>query len=121
MRLFVDENLGAAFVERLRTAGGLDVIWAVPTFMGWTDDAIAEYVAANQLIVVTEDRGFPEHLLARPEKSFGVILLRLFRLAEPERTKHAIDEILKLPRPMSGRIAVIEPGGTRIVKAKTAH
>jgi predicted nuclease of predicted toxin-antitoxin system len=87
MNLLADECCDAALVAALRSDGH-DVLFAVESLRGATDDQVLERADNEGRILLTEDKDFGElvYRLKRPAR--GIVLLR-FDVA---------DRVLKIPR-----------------------
>ena len=87
MRLLADECCDAALVEALRT-DGYDVLHAVESLRGATDDELLALAFSEHRILLTEDKDFGELVYRLQLPAYGVVLLR-FDVA---------DRALKVPR-----------------------
>jgi len=87
MRFLADECCAAAMVDALRDDGH-DVVYAVESFQGATDDELLAFAFSEGRTLLTEDKDFGEliYRLRRPAR--GIVLLR-FDVA---------DRSLKIPR-----------------------
>ncbi len=108
MKLLADECCDAALVAALRSDGH-DVLYAVESLRGATDDDVLGRADSEGRILLTEDKDFGELVYRLKRSAHGIILLR-FDVA---------DRILKVPRVQSllesrasqlpGAFVVIDP------------
>lgn len=87
MRFLADECCDAALVDALRS-DGYDVLYAVETLRGATDDELLTRSLSERRIFLTEDKDFGELVYRLQRPAHGVVLLR-FDVA---------DRALKVPR-----------------------
>jgi predicted nuclease of predicted toxin-antitoxin system len=87
VKLLADECCAASLVSALR-ADGHDVLYALETFPGASDDEILARAFTEHRILLTEDKDFGElvYRLGRPAQ--GIVLLRF----------DVVDRALKVPR-----------------------
>ena len=87
MRFLADECCDTATVDTLREDGH-DVLYAIESLRGATDDAILERAFTESRVLLTEDKDFGELVYRLRYPAYGVILLRF----------DVQDAILKIPR-----------------------
>ena len=87
MRFLADECCDAALVDALRS-DGYDVLYAIESLRGATDDELLAVAFSDRRILLTEDKDFGELVYRLQRPAHGVVLLR-FDVA---------DRALKLPR-----------------------
>jgi len=87
VRFLADECCDAALVDALRS-DGYDVLYAVETLRGATDDELLTRSLSERRIFLTEDKDFGELVYRLQRPAHGVVLLR-FDVA---------DRALKVPR-----------------------
>ncbi len=87
MRFLADECCDAAFVDALRSDGH-DILYAVESLRGATDDELLSLSFSERRIVITEDKDFGELVCRLQRPAHGVVLLR-FDVA---------DRAMKIPR-----------------------
>ena len=87
MRFLADECCDAGMVDALRNDGH-DVLYAVESLCGATDEALLRRAFAESRILLTEDKDFGELVYRLRKPAYGIVLLR-FDVA---------DRTLKIPR-----------------------
>ena len=87
MRFLADECCDAALVDALRS-DGYDVLYAIESLRGATDDELLAVAFSDRRILLTEDKDFGELVYRLQRPAHEVVLLR-FDVA---------DRALKLPR-----------------------
>jgi predicted nuclease of predicted toxin-antitoxin system len=87
MRFLADECCDAALVDALR-GDGHDVLYAVESLRGATDDELLTRALSERRILLTEDKDFGELVYRLRRLAHGIVLLR-FDVA---------DRALKVPR-----------------------
>lgn len=118
----MDENLPPALAERLREMG-IDAADVREVELGGADDEdVHDYALTNELVIVTEDRGFMKRV--RKRRSAGLVLSRLDpkSVPAPQRVSvvaTAIADMIHLKRDLTDSIAVVtlrkpSTGGFRI-------
>lgn len=113
MKFLADECCDAALVQALRTDGH-DVLYALESLCGGSDDEILSRALAEDRLLLTEDKDFGELVYRLRRPAYGVILLR-FDVA---------DRALKIPRlrdllahesaRLTGAFVVLEVNKTRL-------
>lgn len=76
MRFVVDENIGRAIVDYLRS-NKHEVQWIKEVAPGISDRAILTLALQHECVIITYDQDFGELVFAHNERHAGVILLRL--------------------------------------------
>ena len=87
MRFLADECCDAALVDALRS-DGYDVLYAVESLRGATDDELLAWSFSERRVFLTEDKDFGELVYRLRRPVYGVVLLR-FDIA---------NRALKIPR-----------------------
>lgn len=87
MKFLADECCDASLVEALRQDGH-DVVYAVESLRGATDDELLARAFSEQRLLVTEDKDFGELVYRLRRPAHGIVLLRF----------DIMDRHLKLPR-----------------------
>jgi len=113
MRFLADECCDAALVDVLRSDGH-DILYAIESLRGATDDSLLARALFERRILLTEDKGFGELVYRLRRPTHGIVLLR-FDVA---------DRALKIPRlrylleqeaeRLSGAFVVLEADKVRI-------
>ncbi len=75
MRFLADECCDTATVDALREDGH-DVLYAIESLRGVTDDVILERAFTESRVLLTEDKDFGELVYRLRYPAYGVILLR---------------------------------------------
>jgi predicted nuclease of predicted toxin-antitoxin system len=89
-------------------------MYARDVCQGESDDRVLSLAAAGGRIVITDDHGFGELAVRHRQPAVGVIILSLFQLPAGRRESYAIGQIAALTDRIEGKLAIIEPGRTRI-------
>jgi predicted nuclease of predicted toxin-antitoxin system len=110
---FADECVARLIVDGLR-ARQLDVAWAIDICQGDSDDRALALATAAGRIVITDDRDFGELAIRNRQPAAGVIILSLYQLPAGVRESLAVDRIVEIGGRALGRLAVVEPGRTRL-------
>ncbi len=87
MRFLADECCDAALVDALREDGH-DILYAIESLRGATDDELLARAFSEHRILLTEDKDFGELVYRLRLPAYGIVLLR-FGVA---------DRALKIPR-----------------------
>jgi predicted nuclease of predicted toxin-antitoxin system len=113
MRFLADECCDAALVDALRSDGH-DILYAIESLRGATDDSLLARALFERRILLTEDKDFGELVYRLRRPTHGIVLLR-FDVA---------DRALKIPRlrylleqeaeRLSGAFVVLEADKVRI-------
>jgi len=75
MRFLADECCDAALVDALR-GDGHDVLYAVESLRGATDDSLLARAFSERRILLTEDKDFGELVYRLRRRAYGIVLLR---------------------------------------------
>jgi predicted nuclease of predicted toxin-antitoxin system len=75
MKFLADECCDAALVEALRSDGH-DVLYAIESLRGVTDDELLARAFSEQRVLLTEDKDFGELVYRLQRSAYGVVLLR---------------------------------------------
>jgi predicted nuclease of predicted toxin-antitoxin system len=113
MRIVADENCDRILVAELRSAG-FDVVWVRDLAPGIGDVEIYGIAAADNRVLLTNDRGFG--LMAERSGSRrppAIILMRLDRLRPVARTAATLRTLAGLGESLLGCFTVIEPHQVR--------
>lgn len=78
MKLLIDECLPIRLIELLQSKE-LDAVGVIEVARSATDEDILELAKNNGRILVTEDRGFGDHLVRDENLTIGVIILSGYR------------------------------------------
>ena len=114
MRFLVDECVGPAVACRLRQLGH-DVFSVYEEARGLDDDAILEIAAADNRVLVTDDKDFGEMIFREGKLHKGVILLRLGNERYSSKVK-VLERLLKqYSDQLPGNFAVVTEAAVRIV------
>lgn len=115
MKLKFDENIDRRLAEPLRAAGH-DVDTVVEEHLGGADDPRVLAAAVAELrALVTLDLDFANTLRYPPERTSGIVLLRLAQavLAQVAALlRGALPDLAR--RELAGRLFVVEPGRLRV-------
>ena len=113
MKFLADECCDAGLVNALRDDGH-DVLYAVESLRGATDDELLIRAFSEGRILLTEDKDFGELVYRLRQPAYGIVLLR-FEVA---------DQALKIPRTryllvqeaerLSGSFIVLEVDKVRV-------
>jgi predicted nuclease of predicted toxin-antitoxin system len=87
MKFLADECCDAPLVDALRQDGH-DVLYAVESLRGATDDELLACAFSEQRFLVTEDKDFGELIYRLRRQAHGIVLLRF----------DIVDRHLKIPR-----------------------
>jgi len=106
MKLVADENVDAAIVHWLRTAG-YDVQWAAEMQSGCSDDVLIEFARREDRILLTSDLDFGELVYRRGLISTGVILLRIRAANQDDRLRILVRHWPEIERRSLGHFVVV--------------
>ena len=113
MRFLADECCDAGLVDALRN-DGYDVLYAVESLCGATDEALLRRAFAESRILLTEDKDFGDLVYRLRKPAYGVVLLRFDtadRAMKITRLRSLLrQEIERLP----GSFVVLEVDKVRI-------
>ena len=87
MKFLADECCDAALVDALRS-DGYDVLYAIESLRGATDDELLAWSFSERRIFLTEDKDFGELVYRLRRPVYGVVLLRF----------DIVNRALKVPR-----------------------
>lgn len=87
MKFLVDECCDASLVDALRKDGH-DVLYAVESLRGASDDELLARAFSEQRLLLTEDKDFGELVCRLRRQALGIVLLRF----------DIVDRHLKIPR-----------------------
>jgi predicted nuclease of predicted toxin-antitoxin system len=106
MKFLVDECCDAGLVQALR-ADGHDVLYALESLRGVSDDELLNRAFAENRLLLTEDKDFGElvYRLRRPAR--GVILLR-FDVADRRLKAPRLRDLLTQTERLPGAFVVLE-------------
>jgi predicted nuclease of predicted toxin-antitoxin system len=113
VRFLADERCDAGLVAALRSDGH-DVLYAVETLRGATDDTLLERAFIERRLLVTEDKDFGElaYRLRRP--ACGVLLLRFDVADRGSKVSRLRDFIVQAAGRMVGAFTVLEVDKARV-------
>lgn len=107
MRVLANENVPAALVERLRSAGH-DVAWVRERSPGIADPRVIEWAILEQRVLLTFDKDFGELAFARSlPASCGIILLRI-PMEDLARLTLKVADLIGSRDDWTGQFAVVE-------------
>lgn len=112
MRFLADENVSRLIIERLRSHG-FEVVSVAQTSSGATDPEVLRLAAADELILITEDRDFGELVIRQRLFVQGVILTELDRLSSARAADLVEKCVAENGEKLPGHLVVIEPGRIR--------
>jgi predicted nuclease of predicted toxin-antitoxin system len=114
MRIIADENFPRAAVEALRQRGH-DVFWVHTDMPGAPDDAVIAKAAADQRLLVTQDKDFGHLVFVKGWKQ-SIVGVALFRLSAQSATALAqtIVAALEDGPDFVGQFAVIDEARIRL-------
>lgn len=114
MRLLVDECLPRRLIELLRSKG-FDAIGVVDVSRSASDHDVLQLAIGMMRVLVTEDRGFGDHLVRDERLSIGVVILSGYRAThriEAEMQRIA-DIVASLRDELPNSITIITPSRIR--------
>src|SRR5262245_38702471 len=76
MKLLLDVNFGASWVEELRELGIDSTYWAHVGVRGAADDELFGWSRANEHVLLTQDLGIATHLVTAGARGPSVIQVR---------------------------------------------
>jgi len=117
MRFLADESCDAAVVDALRRAGH-DVSLVRERCPGAEDLAVATLAAAENRVLLTEDKDFGFLTQAVSATRVGVILIRFPTRARAQLGASAADAVARLGHQLEGAFVVLEPGQIRVNRPK---
>jgi len=100
-------------VEALR-ADGHDVLYAVETMQGATDDQILEIAFEQHRLLVTEDKDFGELVVRQRKSSHGVVLVRLPGFSGAEKAEFVVTAVTAHGEELAGAFTVITSKAVRV-------
>jgi predicted nuclease of predicted toxin-antitoxin system len=113
VRFLADECCDAAVVDALRS-DGYDVLYAVESLRGATDDELLAWSFSERRIFLTEDKDFGELVYRLRRPVYGVVLLRfdiVHRALKVPRLRYLLEqEAERLP----GAFVVLEVDKVRV-------
>lgn len=114
MRILANENIPAAAVAALETAGH-DVAWVSRVSPGASDREVLTRAAQEHRVIVTFDKDFGELACrSRLSADTGVILCR-FAAESPERLAERLAAAFSLPTQWQGMFSAIEETRVRSI------
>ncbi len=112
MRIFCDENVPAAVVAGLRTAGH-DVAWGVDFDHGADDTVRTSYAHHEGRVILTEDKDFGELVVAKGMATHGLIRFDLFGFGRDRKAVRIIEAMAEIGDTAKGQVIVIEAARIR--------
>lgn len=115
MKLFLDENLSPQHASELR-AEGYDAIAVLEAGLsGATDEQVLRFAVDKGRVVVTLDADFANVMRFPPDRTLGVVRLKVHPATE-DRIRQAIRRALMFLHnvEMAGRLAVVDDEKIRI-------
>jgi len=113
MRFLADENVSRLVIERLRSSG-FEVISIGETRSGAPDKDVLDAAAAEDCILLTEDRDFGELVIRQRLAVRGMILLEMDRLSNATEADVVAEVVSAHADRLLGNLLVIEPGRIRV-------
>ena len=113
MRFLADECCDAALVDALRSDGH-DVLYAIESLRGATDDELLARSFSERRVLLTEDKGFGELVYRLQRPTHGVVLLRFDvadRALKVPRLRYLVEQEVER---LSGAFVVLEADKLRI-------
>ncbi|MBC8448147.1 MAG: DUF5615 family PIN-like protein [Chloroflexi bacterium] len=113
MRFLADECCDAALVNDLR-GDGHDVLYAVESLRGATDDRLLARAFSEHRILLTEDKDFGELVYRLRRQAHGIVLLRFDvadRALKIARLRYLLEQEGER---LAGAFVVLEAGKVRI-------
>ena len=115
MKLFLDENLSPQHASQLRAEGHDALAVLEVGLSGANDDQVLRFAVENGRVLVTLDADFAIVIRFPPEKTLGVVRLKVHPATE-EKIRDAIRRALLLLQniDLTGRLAVVDEDKIRI-------
>jgi len=115
VKLFLDENLSPLHASELRTEGHDAVAVVEVGLSGMTDERVLRFAVENGRVLVTLDADFANVTRFPPERTLGVVRLKVHPATE-ERIRQAIRRAVLLLQniDIAVRLAVVEEDKIRI-------
>jgi predicted nuclease of predicted toxin-antitoxin system len=115
VKLFLDENLSPQHASELRTEGYDAIAVLEVGLSGAPDEQVLRFAVENGRVLVTLDADFANVMRFPPERTLGVIRLKVHPATE-ERIRQTIRRALLFLHhiDMSGRLAVVDEEKIRI-------
>ena len=113
MRLLADECCDASLVDALR-ADNHDVLYAVETLRGASDDDILDRAFSEHRLLVTEDKDFGELVYRLGLPTEGVVLLRFDVADRALKATRLLDLLEHQGNRLRGSFVVLEVDKVRI-------
>ena len=113
MRFLADENIHAALVKWLRSAGH-DVIYAAESLSGDPDEVLLEIARREERILVTDDKDFGDLVFHRRLTSQGILLIRLSSPRIEDRLRRLAEIWGAIAPHLEGRFVVLGDKKVRI-------
>jgi predicted nuclease of predicted toxin-antitoxin system len=113
MRFLADECCDAALVDALR-GDGHDVLYAIESLRGATDDDLLTRAVSEHRILLTEDKDFGELVYRLRRPAHGIVLLRFDvgdRALKVLRLRYLLE---KEPERLPGAFVVLEVDKVRV-------
>jgi predicted nuclease of predicted toxin-antitoxin system len=112
MKLLADECCDALLVQGLRQDGH-DVRYVTEFAPGEQDESILKQAAAEERILVTEDKDFGELVVRLSLPAYGIILLRINPANSQAKLSRLRDLLRKHASRLPGCFVVVDPRKTR--------
>jgi predicted nuclease of predicted toxin-antitoxin system len=115
VKLFLDENLSPQHAVELRTEGHDAIAVLEVGLSGATDEQVLRFAVQNGRVLVTLDADFANVMRFPPERTLGVVRLKVHPATE-ERIRQAIRRALLFLQniDIAGRLAVVDEHKIRI-------
>ena len=113
MRFLADECCDASLVAALRREGH-DVVYAVESLAGTTDEELLDRAYVEGRVVITEDKDFGELVYRLGRPAAGIVLLRFDVLDRGFKVPRLQDLLLHEQHRLPGSFVVLELDKVRI-------
>lgn len=115
MKLLLDENLSSRHASELRAEGHDAVAVLEAGLSGAADEEVLRFAVENGRVLVTLDADFANVMRFPPERTLGVVRLKVHPATE-ERIRQMIRRALLLLEniDLAGRLAVVDEDKIRI-------
>lgn len=112
MRFLADESCDFGVVRALREAGH-DVKAVAHEFPGATDTEVAADAAAENRVLLTEDKDFGQMVFSGVGSREGVVFMRFPARARQALAASMVEAVDRLGSRLAGGFTVVEPGRVR--------
>ncbi len=113
--IVLDENICYALVEVLRSQKKKVFAIAEPTYSGWSDEQVYQFVVKQKALLVTRDHHFTNSVRFLPENTGGIIYIRIGNLRCEQEIKLIMDFLAEhSAEEISGKVVTLSPGRVHI-------